>query len=39
MNQELAQIQKQFDEVISYSQTGIANPNTHKLFEDWLEAK
>ena len=31
-------IQEQFNKVISYSQ-GILEPNTDKLFADWLEAK
>ena len=39
MTEELRQIQKQFNEVIAYSQTGISDPQTDELFEHWLEAK
>ena len=35
---EFKEIQEQFNSVIRYSQ-GIENPQTDKLFEDWLEAK
>lgn len=37
-NVEIKKIQEQFNKVISYSQE-IENPNTDKLFTEWLEAK
>lgn len=39
MTEEIKQIQEQFNEVITYSQTGITAPKTDDLFQRWLEAK
>lgn len=39
MNEELKTIQRQFNDVITYSQTGIVSPNTDDLFARWYEAK
>ena len=37
--EEIKKIQAQFNEVISYSQTGLENPHTDILFENWRKNK
>lgn len=39
MTEEIKKIQRQFNDVIAYSQTGIDKPDTDDLFQKWLEAK